>query len=332
MDKTGLKPVRTAGLLVILLATCLGNVMAGTRDDMLNDALSQVKASLAKIPPEIKRVSVYAIEPDKEGKIDINSLQDQLTTILLDSERFQVIDRKALKTLLEEQQLSMTGLVDTTKMVQAGKLIGIQGFFFGSVEVRNDRVILNLKLVEVQSSAIVYSKKFKGESTGFVSLGAGFGYTTMSIDWSGDDKADKTTGALGFILSYKQGFQGFNAGYVGVDLALMKSFDNSSNDIKRMDLKPRFIFSLKRLLGTEYDILTPYIGGSLSMALFGLKASEPTAIGIYPLIGLDLNPTRFLTIFAEGMYLTRTSLKKDAVQYVPSGFVLTAGLKAYLTF
>jgi curli biogenesis system outer membrane secretion channel CsgG len=332
MDKTRLKSVIIAGFFLILLSAYFSNVIAGTRDEMLNDALSQVKAALSKIPPEIKRVSVYAIEPDKEGKIDINSLQDQLTTILLDSERFQVIDRKALKALLEEQQLSMTGLVDTTKMVQAGKLIGIQGFFYGSVEVRNDRVILNLKLVDVQSSAIVFSKKFKGESTGFVSLGAGFAYTTMNIHFDGNDKADKSTGALGFILSYKQGFQGFNAGYIGVDLALMKSFDNSSNDIKRMDLKPRFIFSLKRLLGTEYDILTPYIGGSLSMALFGLNVSEPTAIGIYPLIGLDLNPTRFLTIFAEGMYMTRTQLRKGGTEYVPEGFVLTAGLKAYLTF
>ena len=44
-------------------------------------------------------------------------------------------------------------------------------FFFGSVETEGGRVTLNLKLIDVESSAIVYARKVVGESHSFARLG-----------------------------------------------------------------------------------------------------------------------------------------------------------------
>ncbi len=218
-------------VITLLLIDGLSLVQASEKiDEMLEDALSKIKPTLEKIPEEIKKVSIYAIEPDKQGKVNISNLQDQIITALLDTERFYVIDRKSLKILLEEQLLSLTGAVDTQQMLKAGKIVGVQGFFFGSVEVFKEKLILNLKLIDVESSAIIFSKKFTGESTGFSRLGIGCGYLTgkygtalqhnvRGIEVEDTDMPDNNTSGFFLSLSYKQALKAIKFGHLGIDAA-----------------------------------------------------------------------------------------------------------------
>ncbi|MEA2082575.1 MAG: hypothetical protein U9O97_07550 [Elusimicrobiota bacterium] len=70
----------------------------------------------------------------------------------------------------------MTGAVNTQDIVNAGKIIGVQGFFFGSVDISEGELTLNLKLVDVESSAVIYAKKFIGASASASRLAVGFGF------------------------------------------------------------------------------------------------------------------------------------------------------------
>jgi hypothetical protein len=53
-------------------------------------------------------------------------LQEDLTTLLVDSGQFSVVERRKLGTILEEIQLGQTGMIDPTTAQKAGKLIGAE--------------------------------------------------------------------------------------------------------------------------------------------------------------------------------------------------------------
>lgn len=225
--------------LAVALAASLagGNAAAVDLDEMMADAMKKFRADIAKSDISLRKVAVYAIEPDREGKVNLNMVFDQMETALMDSNRFAVINRKSLKALLEEQALSLTGVVDEAQMVKAGKLVGAQGFFYGSVEAQKDKFILTVKLIEVESSAVVYSRKFTGESRSFARLGISyfFGTGSIGLDYQAYTKLnndrtnlspepgqmDKVSGTapLGGMLSYKQGFQAVSWAQLGLDLS-----------------------------------------------------------------------------------------------------------------
>ncbi len=294
--------------ITLLLIGGLSLVQANERiDEMLEDALSKIRPTLERIPKEIKKVSIFTIEPDKQGKVNISNLKDQIITVLLDTERFYVIDRKSLKILLEEQKLSMTGVVDAQQMLKAGKIIGVQGFFFGSVELSKEKFILNLKLIDVESSAIIFSKKFTGESAGFSRLGIGGGYLTGKYGTSiqhlvadteveSKDMPDNSTSGFFLSLSYKQGLKAIKFGHIGFDLSfsrfpVTKYTSNTSEIINLKDLGlsynrgyqggfiydlhvnqfsiyPKFYLSSKKLFGTKNDTFNPYVGVGINFISF----------------------------------------------------------------
>jgi len=287
---------------MVLLAG--GNACAAADiDEMLSDAVSRFRADLKEARIDVKKVAVYAIEPDSGGKVNINMVFDQVETALLDSGKFAVINRKSLKALLEEQALSLTGVVDETQMVKAGKLVGAQGFFYGSVEIQQNKLILNIKLIEVESSAVVYSKKFIGESRGFSRIGIYWGYLSTPVGleyktmYNGVQvPPDKTaypltnataSGPMSFGASYKQGFQALKFMMLGIDMgyASMNSFGSNAkaeynnesagtgavskamlklSNVSIINARAKFFLSSKEVFGWDYDWLNPYLGISFS--------------------------------------------------------------------
>jgi TolB-like protein len=286
-------------------------VYSADTDSMVQDALKKIGPTLKSIPDNVKRIAVNTIKTDTK---DINavSLQDQIVTLLLESERFQVIDREALNTLLTEQKLQLSGAVGTNELVQAGKLIGVQGFFFGSVEQKEGKVILNLKLVDVESSAIVYSKTFTGESSSYGRLG--IGVYSGTIDFAlrnivitdfyetletGESKA--SANSIGLSLSYKQGFQSIKLFQLGIDLGMAMyikdgkyGFDEgtryvydtnnptelSTQYLVNIRYSPTFeaniiaklFLSSKVLFGTKTDLINPYFGASFKATGYSIDA------------------------------------------------------------
>jgi len=268
----------------------------------MTDAIGKLKSDIRNAKIDVEKVAVYAIEPDSGGKVNINMVQDQVESALLETGRFKVINRKALKALLEEQALSLTGVVDETQMVKAGKLIGAQGFFYGSVEVQKNKLILNIKLIEVESSAVAYSKKFTGESRSFSRIGFYWGYlsTPVGVHYKtiyknvqgNPNEADMPltngagSGPLSLGISYKQGFQAVKSVMLGVDMgyASLQSFGSNGkaefkaagattgietamikfSSVNIINARAKIYMSSKEVFGWDYDWLNPYLGISFT--------------------------------------------------------------------
>jgi len=118
---------------------------------------------------------------------DANIVSDFIIDNLIDSHYFMLVERDNLKAILDEQSLSMTGLVDSGTAVQVGKLagakyvvynnivnlstkesgIGYGSSAFGGAGVSKYTVTANIiaRIIDTQTGQIVLSGRGKGASS-----------------------------------------------------------------------------------------------------------------------------------------------------------------------
>jgi curli biogenesis system outer membrane secretion channel CsgG len=99
------------------------------------DSISSVAyTSPGKIDHPVK-VSVVAFENKTHyGRRQLEKVaSDILSSELVKSEKFVVIEREKLNVALEELSLSQTGIIDDTQALEVGKLIGAEIIITGSV-------------------------------------------------------------------------------------------------------------------------------------------------------------------------------------------------------
>ena len=69
----------------------------------------------------------------------------------------QLIERRKLAEVLEEIRLGMTGLLDASTVAEAGMLLGANGMIMGSMTEIGNSIVINVKLVEVETSEIRFT-------------------------------------------------------------------------------------------------------------------------------------------------------------------------------
>jgi len=98
------------------------------------------------------------------------TFQDNLINSLIHRDRFRVLERNLLETILEEQKLSRTKLVDQSTALKLGKLMAAQSIITGSiVETRNGIEII-ARFIETETSEILDTEDIYGEGKDFVAF------------------------------------------------------------------------------------------------------------------------------------------------------------------
>lgn len=88
---------------------------------------------------------------DDMGKI----VAEWLITAFVHEGRFEVIERKLLGEVLEEQKMVEAGIVDQETASEIGKLLGVKVIISGSVAKIGNLVEVNARIVDVASASIV---------------------------------------------------------------------------------------------------------------------------------------------------------------------------------
>ena len=122
---------------------------------------------------------------------------DVLTTYLVESNQFQVVERQHMSKILEEQKFQQSGAVDQNSAIQVGKLLGVQYMAYGAVTnfgIRTEatNVILyqqkeqvaesqvDVRLINVETGVIMFAKHGRGKAhravRGAVGLGGRMSY------------------------------------------------------------------------------------------------------------------------------------------------------------
>lgn len=88
---------------------------------------------------------------DDMGKI----VAEWLITAFVREGRFEVIERKLLGEVLEEQQMVYAGIVDQETASEIGKLLGVKVIISGSVVKLKNVIEVNARIVDVSSASII---------------------------------------------------------------------------------------------------------------------------------------------------------------------------------
>lgn len=168
------------GMLIVLIGCGMTRVSSSYTVDT-----TPVKAYTP--PPATMKVKTIAVLPFKDKtasspiKGDVGSMAvDQLTTLLVNTDRFSVIERERLDAVLAEQGLAGKGIVDAATAAQLGRVLGVDLIFTGAVT----------------------NWEVKAAKTGTFILVGGGSDRTVDIDLAVDGRIiDTTTGQIFFADS-----------------------------------------------------------------------------------------------------------------------------------
>lgn len=100
--------------------------------------------------------------PSKDmGKI----VAEWLITGLVETGRFDVIERRLLEKVLEEQQLGVTGAIDPDSAAQLGKILGVRTIVAGTLTSLEGTDEINARLINVDTASIVAAERVRSRST-----------------------------------------------------------------------------------------------------------------------------------------------------------------------
>ncbi|MFO7665265.1 MAG: CsgG/HfaB family protein [Desulfobacterales bacterium] len=86
-------------------------------------------------------------------------------TALVKAGRFEVIERGLIQKLLEEQKLSMSGIVDETTATKIGRFLGVKTIISGSVMKLQNVIEINARIIDVETASIIAAENVKSTTT-----------------------------------------------------------------------------------------------------------------------------------------------------------------------
>lgn len=137
----------------------------------------QSETNLRKTPPLRMAVVGFDVTTSTYGLQMVNKkAEDMLTTALIKTGRFRMIDRKNIKKVIDEQKFQISGMVDTAQAVKIGKLLGAKVIVTGSIteigcsaasfiaKVTTCRASMDVHLINVETAEIIVAETGEGTS------------------------------------------------------------------------------------------------------------------------------------------------------------------------
>ena len=154
-------------------------------------------------------------------------VQEDLTTALVNSGQFNVVERSKLKSVLDELQLAQTGLVDPASVKQVGKLLGADIILTGTLAPTGDEWNVNLRVINTETGLIAAALNKKGR---LHELKPEAFREMKNIDGSFEDK---TSDMAGWILGE---FKGGRAGAGGYQIVYIDETQGAAGTQKSLAL------------------------------------------------------------------------------------------------
>lgn len=98
---------------------------------------------------------------DKEKHASLSQgLAEIMVTELSKIQSLQLVERQKIKSLIEEMQLSQSGIISEDTGIQVGKLLGSQFLVFGSYMISfNDKIRVDIRIVEVETGVTIKAEE-----------------------------------------------------------------------------------------------------------------------------------------------------------------------------
>ncbi|OGF47641.1 MAG: hypothetical protein A2231_03715 [Candidatus Firestonebacteria bacterium RIFOXYA2_FULL_40_8] len=103
------------------------------------------------------KISMAVYEFDASGikQEDASSVADFVQEGLMQTGRFNLIERKDVQRILKEQMFQKTGCTSTECAVEVGKMLNVSNIIKGKVSKMGSRIIISISLIDVESGKII---------------------------------------------------------------------------------------------------------------------------------------------------------------------------------
>jgi curli biogenesis system outer membrane secretion channel CsgG len=149
-----------------------------------------------------KRVAVVDFENKAlygKGRLG-DTATDILVTELVKSDKFIVVERQKLETLLDEQKLQRESFMDPATAARTGRILGVNAIVTGAItqfgiktegtdvlgykkKVQTAECVVDIRVVDVETGRVLYADSGKGvfqtEATEFMGMGQKAGYNEV---------------------------------------------------------------------------------------------------------------------------------------------------------
>lgn len=126
------------------------------------------------VPPsaaraEFKKTKIAVLDFQVQGGQNDNPdmgkiVAEWFITALVQEGRFDVIERRLLEKVIEEQRIGVSGIVDEVSASRLGKVLGAKIVITGTVLEFQNVLEVNARILEVESSSIIAAENVKSSS------------------------------------------------------------------------------------------------------------------------------------------------------------------------
>ena len=118
---------------------------------------------------DFKKNKIAVLDFQMQGKKYQNNdmgaiVAEWLITALVKEGRFEVVERRLLQKVLQEQQLAMSGVVDDSSIAELGQILGVKIIISGAVLHFQNIIEVNARIIDVSNGSIIAAESVKSSS------------------------------------------------------------------------------------------------------------------------------------------------------------------------
>jgi TolB-like protein len=144
--------------------------------------------SLTRIFPGQIVISIndFTVESDNPSHKYIGKGLSRLVAgELRKSDKIKILEREQLSKILEEMELSLSGMMDASQQVEIGKLLSANKIIFGEIIDLDTTLLLSLRMVDVQTGQVIWQEEITEKLINYDYIGAYFArsiLTALDVD------------------------------------------------------------------------------------------------------------------------------------------------------
>lgn len=190
--------------IVIAVFSCLiGIPFAIFAASNIEDGIKELSQQISRNMTESGRKKIAVVEfSDLNGNIRAlgQFISEELITelFLISPGQFEVVERSQLMKVLDEQELTMSGLLDATAINSVGKILGIDAIVTGSITDLGEKVKINARMIGVDTAKIFAVARASIPNMGMVAKMWGKVITQEQISKTIIPPADKSSSSSVF--------------------------------------------------------------------------------------------------------------------------------------
>ncbi|MCK5599209.1 hypothetical protein KAI78_06260 [bacterium] len=120
------------------------------------------KRSFAEeVPKKMISIAIMEFEAPEVPESYSDVIEDMISDELLDTGKYTVIERSALKVIMDEVEFQKTGCVSAECAVEVGKILAVNKMVIGKISLINNMYYIRAKIVDVETSRIETSGTIK---------------------------------------------------------------------------------------------------------------------------------------------------------------------------